>query len=1056
MSVSARPILNPLVAALGRHYGWTALALVPGLALAGPVGEQVAQGTVAVARPDANTTTVTQSSNGAVVNWHSFSVDGQEYVQFVQPGANAAILNRVTGGNASQILGRIDANGRVFLVNPQGVYFGSGAKVDTAGFAASTLDIKDEDFMQGRYVFAKGTGAPDAGVTNAGELQGDQFVVLMGDRVANEGLVQARLGSVALAAGRQVSLQLDDSGLVSFAIDEATAAAHAGVENTGEIVAGGGRVLMTAKVANELVATAVNNAGLVRAVGIDEAGGDIFLRGSGGKVVNSGTLDASGTQGGRVIVASATDDVEIRTGAVVAAAGAGEGDGGAIRLIAKQSLTVEAGAAIDARGGAEGGEGGFVELSAHEGTLQLDGGVQAGDGGEVVIDPARLAIGANASGPGGDSTLATVGKGFIEGLLNSNTDVTLVAHDEIFATGGPFTITASGTGDLALRIGNLVSTDSGSFAGAGFYGSGCGSLGVCVPNGDFNFSPDPAGNINLSGIGINIRGMFTAAAGSSAGNVTLGAVAAAGIEIYAGFSSGNITLGGVSVSNASSGASLELNAPGGRVDINGPVSVAATGTGLESDAFALAQITARRGISVNGQIAVSGRHGAILALQNGPYGSGSGDVVLRGNISAKSPDLAYVYVENPHGRVEFGGTVLAQGPSNSQSPASIFVEAGAGGVRTAPGGLLSAPMVILHSVDGGAIDVRTNSPDITVAASGSASPDVSIDNTAHTGATVLRPSSSLGSYGSYGSYGSDFGRSGFDSFAELSGGFFGAVKVAAAGDLVIANTLFARNALIEVTNGSLAVQGSMIVGDLNLSSDHGDRASLLFLSRARRPDGAGIPLPRFNGAATAGPNAVFRAQNGIEFAGGLVFLDPDTPYVIFMTDGKLDLGPGVYSESSIGNEFLAQFTSFSPQATIHVEDSTPLVPFTNGPTFTNAEHFSKLPGTTMIVGNLGLPGGPHTGGITIGRNGVIDIGDQNILFSTTGRTVGIGNIRSTGFIGEVITRDALRDVFATPLVNEFDEEDRRRSGTYAGAGEEGGDGDDQLIAQKSNTGQMCE
>ncbi|MGE3774950.1 MAG: filamentous hemagglutinin N-terminal domain-containing protein, partial [Gammaproteobacteria bacterium] len=205
--------MNPLAAAIRRHYGWTALALVPGLALAGPGGEQIVQGTVGVTRPDANTTTVTQGSSSAVVNWHSFSVDGQEYVQFVQPGANAAILNRVTGGSASQILGRIDANGRVFLVNPQGVYFAAGAQVETAGFAASTLDIADDDFMQGRYVFAKGTGAPAAAVTNAGELKGDGFVVLMGDRVANEGLVQARLGTVALAAGEKISLQLDGSGL---------------------------------------------------------------------------------------------------------------------------------------------------------------------------------------------------------------------------------------------------------------------------------------------------------------------------------------------------------------------------------------------------------------------------------------------------------------------------------------------------------------------------------------------------------------------------------------------------------------------------------------------------------------------------------------------------------------------------------------------------------------------------------------------------------------------------------------------------------------------------
>jgi len=1227
--------MNPLAAAIGRHYGWSALALVPGLALAGPSGEQVVAGTVGVARPDANTTTVTQGSSSAVVNWHSFSVDGQEYVQFVQPGAQAAILNRVTGGNASQILGRIEANGRVFLVNPQGVYFGAGAKVDTSGFAASTLDIANDDFMRGRYVFAKGTGAPDAAVTNAGQVKGDQFVVLMGDRVGNEGLVQARLGSVVLGAGEKVTLQLDDTGLVSYAVDEATAAAQAGVENTGEIVANGGRVLMTAKVANDLVATAVNNAGVVRATGIAEDGGEIFLRGSGGKIVNSGTLDASGANGGRVVVSSATDDVEIAAGAVITAAGAGAGDGGTVRLVAEQTLDVAAGAMVDARGGTDGGAGGFVEVSAHAGALQLDGEIEAGAGGEILIDPLRLGIGPGASAPGGNSTLATVGKGFIESKLNSNTDVTLVAENEIFATGGPFTITATGTGHLALRIGQIS-------------GTGSASLGVGLSTGSFGFSTDPAGDINLAGIAINIQGLFTASAGSSAGNVTLGAIGASGVtlngtnsgltngnvvtgaisapggvvqieagatagnistgpinalalavntlngngvntgnvnitgisatqsaRVRAGNTSGNLNVGAVSIAATTLDADLELDAVGGNVTVSGPLSVTTSG-GPGADAFASLggkivnvggnitvsagaggssaelAIDAQNGINLNGNVTVSGAGesasvfldnsgagninvngnvtvnagsfgsisfetnngninvngnlsvaadsayvnlgavngrinlaggarataqasygsaevllqatrgvlvtGVLEAQAPGPanvgvfntfYGGSSGDIVLQNVVSAASKsDVAGVRIINPIGAVRVNGTDSVRGLAGGRSASQLTIMAGRGGIGTGPSGLLDAPVVSLSSLLGGAIDVRTKSPDIAIANYGGSSPDVSIDNTAHAGPTVLR--SSIVNYGD-GSYGS--------SFAQNSFGGFGAFRLNAAGDVGIVGSMLAQNALINVSGGALAIKGTMIVGERNLPDALGDRLSLLFLSRASRADGGRIPLPRYNGAVTTGPNAIFRAQNGIELAGGLVMLDPDTPYVIFATDGYLELGPGVFSESSIGNEFLAQFTAFSPKAKIHVEDALPPVLFGDGPVFTNRDHFSKLPGTTMILGNLGPSfASPHVGGISVGQNGKIDIGHQNILFSTLGGTVGAGNIVSTGFIGEFLTaiefeRRQLIDPNPEP---KQEREDKKKNKDYSENAEGSDDTGEQLVAQKSNNGQMCE
>src|SRR5690606_16396237 len=215
-----------------------------------------------------------------------------------QPGASAVILNRVVGGDPTSILGSMTANGQVFLVNPQGVFFGSSAQLDVHGLLATTLDIGNDDFMAGNYHFAKAPGAPDAGVVNEGRINADGgYVVLAADHVSNSGVVAARAGHVVMAAGSAFTLDIEGDGLVNFAVDEAALSEMAGVSNAGTILADGGTVLMSAKVANDLVATAVNNEGLIQAHSISERDGVIYLAAEGGDIVNAGTLDADGASG---------------------------------------------------------------------------------------------------------------------------------------------------------------------------------------------------------------------------------------------------------------------------------------------------------------------------------------------------------------------------------------------------------------------------------------------------------------------------------------------------------------------------------------------------------------------------------------------------------------------------------------------------------------------------------------------------------------------------------------------------------------------------------------
>ncbi|MCD2514265.1 YDG domain-containing protein, partial [Comamonas endophytica] len=282
------------------HFAVTALAAAlclgwGGAALANPVGGVVTAGSAAISSAPGSTT-ITQGSQNAAINWQSFNIGAGESVRFVQPNANAVALNRVVGGDPSSILGSLSANGKVFLVNPNGILFGRGASVNVGGLVASTLNITDSDFMAGRYRFA---GSGTAGVNNQGRIDAPGgYVALLGANVSNTGVIAARMGSVALAAGQAVTLDVAGDGLLNLSVDQG--AVKGLIDNGGLIQADGGQVLMTAQAAGNLLDTVVNNTGVVQAQSIDKRGGTIKLLGDmqSGTVNVGGTLDASAPQGG--------------------------------------------------------------------------------------------------------------------------------------------------------------------------------------------------------------------------------------------------------------------------------------------------------------------------------------------------------------------------------------------------------------------------------------------------------------------------------------------------------------------------------------------------------------------------------------------------------------------------------------------------------------------------------------------------------------------------------------------------------------------------------------
>jgi len=151
-----RLVRLPIPAAIARSFAAASL-LLPGLALAGPTGGVVVGGQATIGNPSPTSTVIHQGSNSAIINWQQFNIGGNEYVQFVQPSSSSVVLNRVIGGSPSAIFGSLSANGRVFLINPNGVLFAPGAQLDVGGLVASTMNIKDSDFLAGHYVFAGGS-----------------------------------------------------------------------------------------------------------------------------------------------------------------------------------------------------------------------------------------------------------------------------------------------------------------------------------------------------------------------------------------------------------------------------------------------------------------------------------------------------------------------------------------------------------------------------------------------------------------------------------------------------------------------------------------------------------------------------------------------------------------------------------------------------------------------------------------------------------------------------------------------------------------------------------
>ena len=369
-------------------------------ALANPQGGVVTTGAANLTMPAASNLLVTQSTGTAIINWQSFSIGAGERTGFVVPQGGAT-LNRVTGGDVSSIYGSLSSNGRLFLVNPNGIVVGPSGTIDTAGLVLSTRDLSDAEFLAGRDMNFAGTSR--GSIVNQGTIRstGGGDVFLIARDVQNQGTISAPGGTVGLAGGTDVLIRASDSGDGRVMVR----AGSGRVVNSGQIAA---TVAELRAAGGNHYALAVNNTGVVRATGVVNRDGRVFLSAGRGRIASSGTLAARNVNGSggavRVSVASSTLPAGVAkpkpaidiTGQIDVSSPTGAG--GRVVLEAP-SINLGATAVVDASGATAGGQiaigGGFhgadstivnaLDVTVAAGARLLADATSQGDGGLVSV-----------------------------------------------------------------------------------------------------------------------------------------------------------------------------------------------------------------------------------------------------------------------------------------------------------------------------------------------------------------------------------------------------------------------------------------------------------------------------------------------------------------------------------------------------------------------------------------------------------------------------------------------------------------------------------------------
>lgn len=609
-TVSAQTPRQQLACALSASMSWRyivasalAAAFVPLSSFADTnVVAGVVAGDLTVNEVSANHTHYIHTANVNIVDFYKFGVLKGNQLDVVMPDAGRA-LYRVIGNSSSEIMGTLNANGSLFLVNQNGVLFGQGSEVNVGNIVASTLNISNDAFLQGNYQFTAGQLVGNVENRGVIKTQNEGYIVLLGSTVDNSGTLVANHGSVVLGSAQEATLDFFGNGLVKAKLSGD--ALEATIKNSGNIYADGGLVQM----ATSARAAAINTSGIVQAnqlverdgmirleggdhakvqvsgqliaTGENTAGGTIEVTGEQVALLDGAVLDASGdTGGGKVLVGGDYQGKNeaiynarttyIAQGATIKADALKHGDGGNL-IVWADDLTRYYGS-ISAQGGAVSGQGGFVEVSGKQ-SLDFHGAVNVaaenGLGGTVLLDPetinlmsggsviANNAIGAPdvvfADNAGGTTNVDVAGvTGFDELFLQATQDINVNAALTMSSLMGSIKLVANRDINVNADI------------RSGFFGS----VRLIADGGNIAIGANITGG---SGIATASEGVFLSAATitHTAGNISSTADILTGIGgSIAINTTGEANLGNANINSHGTTSMLAAGNAGGAVVIN--------------------------------------------------------------------------------------------------------------------------------------------------------------------------------------------------------------------------------------------------------------------------------------------------------------------------------------------------------------------------------------------------------------------------------------------------------------------------------------------------------
>ena len=888
------------------------VGIFPSMVFALPTDPTVQSGSVTIDTVSPEKMNVYQSTNKAIIDWNSFNIDTHEHVEF-QLSQGGVTLNRITGNDPSNILGKLTSNGDLWVVNPNGVFFGNNAQVDVRGLVATTSNITDSNFLSENYSFDIPSNFSSS-IVNQGTITAAEggLVALVAPGVQNQGVINARLGKVSLASGKTFTLDLYGDQLINLGVDSKVVNQVTGmdgevlsslVSNSGSIFADGGVVRLDVNAAQDIVDHVINMDGVIQARSVVEKNGKIILMGGDEGVVHvSGTLDASGyntgeTGGdvhvlGHLVGLYGTGFIDVSgdsgggnllfggdyqgNGTVpnawetyigpdtrIFADAVNYGDGGRTIFWADRRMHFQG--IVKGRGGKYFGDGGFVEVSGKE-ELFFDGSVDTsaanGKTGTLLLDPDTITVadGSGATTASGAATFTTIYETTLEAVA-ATTNIILQADNEIIIsdlsdnnlslkqTNGNTVTFQTLKNSISRDTDGNITTSTGNIK---FLGS---NDTITTQGGDILFIAKGdlvIGTLTSNGGDISLTGRTLNLVGSinsGAGNVTIGSDA----DIYLGGSA----LTGCGAGNANlcdmSIVQSELNnISGNKLTIGGTLNGDIFVDGVTLTSFS-------DGVVLDVNTHVSGSNGAIVFQTDSSFSSLEAKAVNGINVNSNITTTTGALSLN--GDSDSGPDSISPNDKISfasgvslTSASSISLSAITGGMSATAGLTLNAPTSITTTGNltaAGAVSLTANS-------------GINLNGgiTTSSGNLTVNANSSVLALGS----GITLSSAGALSLSASNTTSAGALVLTSTGSTInLDNALVSQGAVTMTANSGLTLGNSTLTatGDISLQG-----GSSLSLASGMNISGANITLGGTtitgnNGALTLNSTGTITASNSI-------------------------------------------------------------------------------------------------------------------------------------------------------------------------------------------------